>query len=77
MMKSILAKALEQFPPDMHFSSRGHSDYTKEFQKIQFQLHQQNDRLSFIEQHTPCIPHTELPGSTVKDSALVDSPDDE
>lgn len=48
MMKIILPKALEQFPPDMRFSSHGHSDYTKYFQKIQFQL-QQHGRLNRIE----------------------------
>ena len=77
MMKSILAKTLEQFPYDMYATPWGHLDFTKELQKIQFQLQQQSGQLSRIEQHIPCIPHKELPSSTVKDPALVGSTDDE
>lgn len=29
MMKSIMAKALEKFPLNMHIAPRGHLDYTK------------------------------------------------
>lgn len=44
----------------------------KEFQLIQFHIHQQNAHLSHIKKHIPCLPQPKLRGSSAKEPASVD-----
>jgi len=51
----------------------GLRDIQKELHHIQFQSQNHNACLGRIEQHIPCLPQSELPGSSAKVPSLVES----
>ena len=78
LMKCIVAKAMVATTNTVAQSEAesGLRDIQNELQLIQLQLENQNARLGCIERHIPCLPQSELPGSSAKDLALVKSSND-
>lgn len=73
LIKSIVAKAIITSPIGSVNADPSFQEFHKNIQLIQFQIQQRNVRLRRIEQHISSLPESELPSSSSKDPAPVES----
>lgn len=76
MMKSIVARAIMNSTGSIK-SDPGFLEIQKEFQLVQFQIQHPNVLLGRIEKHIPCLSQSELPSSSAKDLAPMESSDEQ